>query len=356
MAYKNAKNITLSTDKPQTLYRHIRDFLTGTGLYNGTTGVGGWTVLFQYESVPGNVSLNDWCLIKTTGESGTWDFRLYLRNTTLGIIAFGMLGITNTTAATPTYVTALGMTGECLTLPATWTAAYLYADRDFLVVVLRTGTTNVMHRIGIARNLEPAAHQPQALLSATAAGSNIQCSVTNSNHPHWNVGNRIQFFSWEVSGGAGGRVETSQITNNDTTTNIVTMASQAYTYPIGASICTFFPYIADSTVAKSNFTGMQAINMGLEQTTPGTITPGISSPLAVDATHATNLYTGKFHAQTPYLASSGAGGGASLLFPEWFFYTKKRAVEEEVHTDGTSNYRYFSMHSDAAVGVLLKDV
>ena len=223
MAYKNVVNIALSTDKPKTVFQYVRDFLTATGLYNSTTGVGGWTVINSFYAVNSTtLTDNDWCLLKTTGETGVWDFRVLLRVTSTGLQCWSGTTWSGLTTANPSVSQRFGINGDCIITPANWTNLYIYADKNFCAIIIRAGSTTWHQRFGIAENLIPEYMAPLPLLAATTSGSNKQMSVSDSSNPLLAVGNRVQLLDYTTG------TEASQITANDTGTDIVTVDANNY--------------------------------------------------------------------------------------------------------------------------------
>lgn len=71
---------------------------------------------------------------------------------------------------------------------------------------------------------------------------------------------------------------------------------------------------------------------------------------------APNPFTGGMIAALMVLAFAG-GGGTVFTLPDWHLITKKRTVEEELHSDGVSDYRYFSYYNETTyTGYLFKEV
>lgn len=361
MAYKNVKNVSLSTNKPETLYRHIRDFLTATGLYNTTTGVGGWTAVYNYEQTPGVVTANDWCWLKTTGESGLWDFRVFMKVTSSGIISNVNMGLYNTSGTNPSFVTTGGLSTEAIATPANWTAFYLYADKDFCTIVVRAGTTNYIHRFGIALCYMPGTQaDPQTLAVQASSGVPATFTVPNATREGWAVNNRMIHCSWDRDGSTnGGRVEVSKITAVNTGTNQITVDSLTYIYPVGSMVASVLSYVIDSTVAKITSTYITGLSQNADSNAGWAaqfalcVTPNVIA----DNTSMASSYTGGGVIAHPIILSMYNFSGVILCLPLWNLLVRKRTIEEEVFNDGTNDYRYFSIYNDTTTyGLLMKEV
>jgi hypothetical protein len=350
MAYKYATNIALSTDKPKTVFQHVRDFLTASGLYNTTTGVGEWTVINSYYAVNSTtLTDNDWCLLKTTGETGVWDFRILIKVTSAGIQCWSGTVWSGLTGSSPTVSQRYGINGECITTPANWTALYLYADKDFCAIIVRAGTTTWHQRFGIAVNLIPEYMAPLPLLAATTSGASKQMSVSDSSNSLLAVGNRVQLLDYTTGS------ESSQITANDTGTDIVTVGSNQYGYSTAGYLCSMFPYLVDGVIAKLYYSSFYSFT---NPTSEGynSYPFGYMSPIAnvTSDTVTPCPFNQKFPAERVIVAVQNSGG-CSLVLPSWVLLTRKRTVEEDVHTLGSDNYRYFHFHADTLYGFLMKE-
>lgn len=351
MAYKTALDITLTTDKPKVVYQHIRDFLTGTGLYNSTTGIGEWTVTNFFEATPGVITDNDWFLIKTTGETGAWDFRVLVKVTSLGIISWSGFNWGSLTTVNPTVTTRVGLSTECIATPANWTALYLYADKNFCAVVIRAGTTNYVHRFGICDMVYPASTNPVGILSNTSSGSNINVSLADSSPSQFDVGKRITFFDYNQSSS-----ETSQITANNTGTDIITVNVNTYQYfSATTKVNPFFPYVLDNVLSKSlSSTCTTFVLLTVDGQGPNSAGGYLYSVASYDGI-TPNPFTMQFVAHR-VLYSPANSGGTVFAMPSWHLVTKKRSTEAEAHTDGTNNWRYFSYFNDTStMGFLFKE-
>jgi hypothetical protein len=349
MAYKQVTNVALSTDKPKVLFQHIRDFLTATGLYNTTTGVGEWTVINSYYAVNSTtLTDNDWCLLQTTGETGVWDFRILIKVTSLGIISWSGQVWSGLSGSSPTVSYRCGLSTECIATPANWTAFYLYADKDFCAIVVRAGTTNYIHRFGIAENINPEYMAPLSILSATTSGSSKQMSVSDSSNALLAVNNRVQLLDYTTG------TESGLITANDTGTDIVTIDSNTYAYTTGAKMCSLFPYVVDGVLSKSYTSSLYLMCTqfaGTGSATCGAIDYRYNS--LIDTTQP-NPFNQKFVAQRASFQQQNSGATLVRL-PSWILFTRKRSTEEEVHTVGSDTYRYFSFFNDTSFGFLYKE-
>lgn len=350
MAYKQVINLSLVTDKPKTLFKHIRDFLTATGLYNSTTGVGEWTITNSFYAVDAStLTDNDWVLLKTTGETGVWDFRVLMRVTSLGIQMWSGHGWGGLTTNTPTISNRIGASAEILATFSAWTAAYIYADKNFCAIFVRAGTATYMHRFGIAENVMPEYMAPLPILSATTSGSNKVMSVSDSSNTLLAVGNRVCLFDYTTGS------ENSQITANDTGTDMITVGANQYAYSTAGYICSFFPYLIDSVIAKLYYTSCYSFSNptgpdGYQSYPFGYLCP---TPNILSDAGLPNAFNQKFPAERVLLASTNIC--TSLVLPSWILLTKKRATEEETHTLGSDTYRYFNFYNDTTYGFLLKE-
>lgn len=350
MAYKQALNISLSTDKPKVVYQHLRDFLTGTGLYDSTTGIGEWTVINYYEATPGVITDNDWFLIKTTGETGVWDYRVLFKVTSLGIVSWSGCNWSGLTTVNPSVTNRIGVTTEIIATPANWTALYLYADKNFCVIVIRAGTTNYVHRFGICDMVIPEYTAPVGILANTTTGSNINISLADSSPAQFEVGKRIMLFDYSAINN-----ETSTITANNTGTDIITVGNNSIAYFAATTkINSLFPYMLDTVVSKQAGATMMHFCVFYD----GSGSASSSSMMygfGVADSITPNPFTLKFLAQKIIFVPASAGG-ACVTLPSWILICKKRSTEAEAHTDGINNWRYFSYFNDTVtLGFLLRE-
>lgn len=350
MAYKQVINLPLVTDKPKTLFQHVRDFLTATGLYNTTTGVGEWTVINSFYAVNSTtITDNDWVLLKTTGETGEWDFRVLIRVTSLGIQSWSGQGWSGLATNNPSVTYRDGVTTECFSTPANWTALYIYADKDFCAINVRAGaTTTYLHRFGIVENIIPEKMVPLPLLAATTAGASKVMSVSDSSNPLLAVGNRVQLLDYTTG------AEVSIINANDTGTDLVTVDNNSIAYTTAGWMCSFFPYVIDNVQSKGYSSSLVSFCTQFTGTGSGNVGYIDYRVISLVDTVQPNPFNQKFVAQRVSLGSQ-TSGATQIRLPSWILFTRKRATEEEVHTIGADTYRYFSFFSDTTFGFLYKE-
>lgn len=180
MAYANLIGVT-AIDKADVFCR-LRDFIckrSGTYDYS-TTGIG-WTLLdSSYAVDEDNPQLNDWFVVKSTGEGGKEDMYFKVTWSTGYIYTRGYLAW-NTTSHTGSSVVYGGTTVFSITETLSNQPMYIYGDLDMVIGVCRlldTSTDYVAAAFGKAEKpYEGSTYDIATSSGAVSSGSDVSITV-----------------------------------------------------------------------------------------------------------------------------------------------------------------------------------
>ena len=238
MSYKNIVLVSCADKKE--FFCRMRDFLcqrNGTYDYS-TTGIG-WTLHdSSYAADEDNPAVNDWIVIKSTGENGKEDIYLQIKWTTNGISVYGWLYWNNSTHA------GVHQYGSSSSMTVAESGSYelsVYGDLSFIIIIESSNTTyDYLAYAGCVINQ---VYDNTVAISAGALSSGSDVTISLDAVPaSWYVGQRIF-----IRDDAGIDIITiKSISGNDITADL------SSNYAAGCKLRADFPYVVNNIATSMN--------------------------------------------------------------------------------------------------------
>lgn len=236
MAYVNLLDV--QTTSWEQIFQHIRDFIckrNGTFDYS-TTGIG-WTLHDAvYATDENNISVNDYVVVKTTGELGTDEIYIRIYVSLAGYIRMtGYLSWDNSTHTGSTIY--WGSTGHSLRID-TSDGLWIYGDLDWVTIINNQADANAAkYATGLGRLTNTMVDSTiQTTTSAVSSGTDVVIPVTDSTSNDWKINDRL-YIKDDTN------VESFIVKTNNGSNQIT--ADLTNSYATNAYISTVFPYALD---------------------------------------------------------------------------------------------------------------
>jgi len=332
------------------LFKRIRDFICArNGSYDySTTGIG-WTLHDSfYATNQDSCALNDWFVVKSTGETGSRDLYyrikwvaatqlivegyLYWNNSShTGILLFS--NTNNINASTSTLIT------------------WIYGDLDHFLISTKVSSVYCGQYSG---GLEKTWGDQSTAISTTALTTGSGKTITLNSlpaSPDWAVGKKV--FIWD-----NGNVELITITYVDNILNEI-KANLVYSYSINAKLCkNLNNFLTGNTSFTTPTLSYDRLLIGKN----GVITNSVARYATCGApptfvTKNPDVQNNEYgvYPVTIYSGTSSTDFGYCGCLIDVRYISSTNLVSEDIVTDNTNNWRVFNFSGSQGT-LIIKEV